>query len=433
MTAEELCCAAILAFFAVQGAVPFIAPNQALETTGAAATGLMFYGGVGSQLVVYGAIAYLLLRRAGRVARRLGAMQWTLGLAALAVLSTLWSQFPLYTIRRSLPFAMAGVFGLYLATRFPVRRQLGILRVTMLALAVGTVVMVLAFPKLGLDASAGHHADWQGVFTQKNACGRVMVLATAVLLADWKNSWQRVVSAGLFLLVMLMSGSRSAWLVEAVMLALWGMLFVAKRFDARSRAMAAVGGLLLLPPAIAAMYFSFPALLAWMGRDATLSGRTQIWKQVWIFILQRPWLGWGYEAFWRGTQGEAFRVVAAVHFMVFHAHNGFLEIWLELGAAGLLLFAVSYARAWRKLWPKLLAGEIERVMWMVFVLALILFYDLDENTVLIYNGLFWVLYVAALANVEFLAVEDALEIDARREAALFDEGSAYATGAAVSQ
>jgi O-antigen ligase len=191
--------------------------------------------------------------------------------------------------------------------------------------------------------------------------------------------------------------------------------------------------LLLLPPAIAAMYFSFPALLARMGRDATLSGRTQIWKQVWIFILQRPWLGWGYEGFWRGTQGEAFRVVAAVHFMVFHAHNGFLEIWLELGAAGLLLFAVSYARAWRKLWPRLLAGEIERVMWMVFVLALILFYDLDENTLLIYNGLFWVLYVAALANVEFLAVEDALEIDARREAALFDEGSAYATGAAVSQ
>ena len=210
MTAEELCCAAILAFFAVQGAVPFIAPNQALEATGAAATGLMFYGGVGSQLVVYGAIAFLLLRQAGRVVRWLRAMQWALALALLAVASTLWSQFPLYTIRRSLPFALAGMFGLYLAVRFPVRRQLGILRVTMLALAVGTVMMALAFPKLGLDMSAGHHADWQGVFTQKNACGRMMVLATAVLLADWRLSWQRVGSAALFALVMFMSGSRSA-------------------------------------------------------------------------------------------------------------------------------------------------------------------------------------------------------------------------------
>lgn len=426
MTAEELCCAAILAFFAVQGAVPFIAPNQALESTGAAATGLIFYGGVGSQLMVYGSIAFLLLRRAVRVARWLPAMQWTLALAALAVFSTLWSQFPLYTIRRSLPFALAGVFGLYLAMRFPVRRQVEILRVTMLVLAAATVVMALAFPKLGLDASAGHHADWQGVFTQKNACGRMMVLATAVLLADWHLSLRRIASAALFLLVMWMSGSRSAWLVEGVMLALWAGLVLAKRLDGQGRVMAALAAFGLLPVAMLTAYFSFPALLAWMGRDATLSGRTLIWKQVWIFILRRPWLGWGYDAFWRGIHGEAFRVVAAVHFMVFHAHNGFLEIWLELGAAGLTLFALSYLRAWRRLWSYLRAGEVDRVMWMVFVLALILLYDLDENTLLIYNGLFWVLYVAALANVEFLAVEDELH------GARLIERSAYAAGAAVS-
>jgi O-antigen ligase len=368
----------------------------------------MFYGGVGSQLAVYGAIAFLLLRQAGRVVRWLGAMQWALGLAVLAVVSTLWSQFPLYTIRRALPFALAGMFGLYLAMRFSVRRQLAILRITMLALAAGTVVMAVGFPKLGLDASAGHHADWQGVFTQKNACGRMMVLATAVLLADWRNSWQRVGSAVLFLLVMEMSGSRSAWLIEGALVAVWGTLVLAKRVDGQGRVLAALGALVSLSAMACAGYFSFPTLAQWLGRDATLSGRTLIWKEVWIFIAQRPWLGWGYDAFWRGIQGEAFRVVAAVHFMVFHAHNGFLEIWLELGATGLALFALSYLRAWQRLWPRVRAGEIDRVMWMILVLALILLYDLDENSLLIYNGLFWTLYVAALANVELLAVEDAL-------------------------
>ncbi|HTV06518.1 MAG TPA: O-antigen ligase [Acidobacteriaceae bacterium] len=433
MTAEELCCAAILAFFAVQGAVPLIAPNQALESTGLPATGLMFYGGVGSQLIVYGAIAYLLLRRAGTVMRWLRAMQWTLPLAALAALSTLWSQFPLYTIRRSLPFALAGVFGLYLAVRFPVRRQLGILRVTMLALAVGTVVMALAFPHLGLDASAGHHADWQGVFTQKNACGRMMVLATAVLLADWRSTWRHVASAALFALVMFMSGSRSAWLVEAALLALWATLLLLERLDGKSRVIAVAGALGLLPVAAGAVYLSLPDLLEWMGRDATLSGRTLIWKQVWIFIRLRPWLGWGYDGFWHGIHGQAFRVVAAVRFMVFHAHNGFFEIWLELGLVGLALFTLSYLRAWRRVWATLRAGEVQRVMWMVFVLALIVFYDLDENSLLIYNGLFWTLYVAAVANIEFLAVEDALTETERFSAACSEERSAYAAAAAVSQ
>jgi O-antigen ligase len=429
MTAEELCCAAILAFFAVQGAVPFISPNQALEATGLPATGLMFYGGVGSQMVVCGAIAFLLLRQARRVTRWLGAMQWTLALAALAVASTLWSQFPLYTIRRSVPFALAGVFGLYLAMRFPVRRQLGILRVTMLALAAGTVVMALVFPKLGLDMSAGHHADWQGLFTQKNTCGRMMVLSTAVLLADWKPTWQRVLSAGLFLLVLYMSGSRSAWLVEGAVLALWGALLLAKRVDGPSRVMAALATMCMLPVAMGAGYASRSTLLGWLGRDPTLSGRTLIWRQVWMFIAQRPWLGWGYEAFWRGLRGEAFRVVTAVRFMVFHAHNGFLEIRLDLGLAGLALFTLSYLRAWRRLWPALRRGEVERVMWAVFVLALIVLYDLDENTLLTYNGVFWVLYVSVVANVEFLAAEDALDA----EAAHVEERSAYAASAFLSQ
>lgn len=430
-TAEELCCAAILAFFAVQGAVPFIAPNQALEATREPATRLMIYGGIGSQLVVYSAIGFLLLKRAARVVRWLRAMQWALPFAVLVAVSVAWSQFPLYTVRRSLPFALAGVFGLYLAVRFPVRRQLAILRIAMLALAVGTVVMALGFPHLGLDASAGHHADWQGVFTQKNACGRMMVLATAVLLADWKLSWQRVASGALFLLVMYMSGSRSAWLVEAALLALWSGLMAAKRLDARGRVLAALGGLWLTAASAIAAYIWMPALLAWMGRDATLSGRTLIWKQTWIFILQRPWLGWGYDAFWRGTRGEAFRVVAAVHFMVFHAHNGFLEIWLEVGAAGLALFALSYLRGWRRLWPVLRRGEVDRAMWMVFVLTLILLYDLDENSLLIYNGLFWPLYVATLANIEFFAVEDRLQ--ARLAVERSFERSALEASAAVSQ
>jgi exopolysaccharide production protein ExoQ len=149
-----------------------------------------------------------------------------------------------------------------------------------------------------------------------------------------------------------------------------------------------------------------PVLAPLIGRDATLSGRTGIWGQTWRFIQERPALGWGYAAFWRGIEGESFKVVAALRFIVFHAHNGFLEIWLELGLLGLILFVLSYLRAWRKLWPVLRSGDPGRGAWMVFVLVLIALYDFDENTLLTFNGLGWVLYVATLANIEVLGAED---------------------------
>jgi exopolysaccharide production protein ExoQ len=406
VTLEDLSCAAILGFFAVQGAIPFIAPNQALESTRAAASGLIFYGGILSQFIVYGGIAFLLLCHAPRIFRWFGAMQWAAALAVLVIASTIWSQFPLLTMRRSLPFALAGLFGLYLAVRFPVRRQLLILWMAMAALALGTAVMAICFPKLGLDASAGHHLDWQGVFTQKNACGRMMVLATAVVLAEWRISPLKITSLLAFLVVMVMSGSRGAWVIEAVVLALYALLAVARCLESRSRVVLFLAASCLAAVLAGIVWYYLPVLLSMLGRNATLTGRTEIWKQVWRFIMERPALGWGYAAFWRGIEGQSFEVVAAVRFIVFHAHNGFLEIWLELGLPGLVFFALSYLRAWRKLWPVLRSGDINRGMWMVFVLVLIALYDLDENTLLIYNGLFWVLYVAVLANIELLVVED---------------------------
>jgi exopolysaccharide production protein ExoQ len=405
---EEIICAVILAFFAVQGSIPFIAPNEALEMNNAAASSLTIWGGIGSQCIVYGTIICFLLHYASRIARYLHAMQWTLMLALFGVASTLWSQFPSFTARRSIPFILAGLFGLYLAVRFPVRRQLAILWLALITLTIASIGMALCFPKLGLDSTAGHHMNWQGVFTQKNTCGRMMVLATAVIFSRHRRTALDLLSLALFLLVLVMSGSRAAWLIEAALLAMWCTLTLAKHIESRGRVVLAAAGFCMIPILITMGIIFFPILAPLLGRDATLSGRTDIWRNVLPFVLERPLLGWGYAAFWRGIQGEAFRVVAAVRFIVIHAHNGFLEIWLELGLVGLAFFLLSYLRAWRKLWPVLRTGQIDRAIWMVFVLFLVAAYDLDENTLLLYNGVFWVLYVSTVANIELFAKESSL-------------------------
>jgi exopolysaccharide production protein ExoQ len=356
VTLEDCACTAILAFFAVQGAIPFIAPNQALEVRNAAASGFTYWGGILSQAVVYGAICSFVCADLGRVVRWLGAMRWTAAIACFAIASSLWSQFPSYTLRRSLPFALAGLFGLWFALRFPIRRQLSILWISMVALALGSIVLALSFPHIGLDVSPGHYGDWQGAFTSKNGCGRIMVLATAVALSLEKGATRRIVSLLQFLFVMIMSGSRGAWVIEAVVLGIYAASKIAGRADQRSRVIVLVFGSAIAIAVAVAAIANYAALVALIGRDATLTGRTEIWKQVWPFIAKRPMLGWGYSGFWRGIQGESFKVVAAMRFILFHAHNGFLEIWLELGAFGLALFAASYLRAWRKLWPRLRSG-----------------------------------------------------------------------------
>jgi O-antigen ligase len=398
MPLEDLACVALLLFFSMQGSIPGIAPPQAYEVTAGTSTALSTAGGIASQAIMNLLILLLILRRPRLLLRQIAAVPWLVLFAGLAIASSAWSLEWWLSLRRSLPFALAGLFGVYFAARFSPARQLAILRLTMLFASVATIAVVLFSPSLGLDHSAGHSADWQGIFTQKNACGRIMVLATAILLFGERLTPFRAACLALFLFILVRSGSRGAWVVEAAVLLLWIFLALARRANARLRLVfAAVGATSALAFTAAAILF-YTRIAPLLGRDATLSGRTAIWGQVLHCIALRPWFGYGYGAFWRGMQGPSLQVSAAVHFMVVHAHNGFLEMALELGAAGLAVFLLSWSRALRQLWSAWRHGETDRVAWPLAVLVLIVLYDLDENTLLIYNGLFWILYAAAAAT-----------------------------------
>lgn len=402
---EDLACAALFAFFAMQGSIPGIAPAQALEITGSAPSALTTYGGIAAQALANGLILVLLLRRPRLLLGRMLTLPAAALLALLAVASTAWSLAPLLTLRRALPFALSGLFGLWFATRFPPQRQRAILRFVFTALALATIAVVVFAPAIGLDRSPGHAADWQGVFTQKNACGRIMVLATAVLLFGERLTALRALSLALFLFVLVMSGSRGAWIIEIALLLLWLALRLGSRVSPRARTALAASAPFALAACAAALVGLYPHFAGILGRDPTLSGRTQIWTQVAQFIARRPLTGYGYDAFWRGLTGPSLQIDAAVHFVVEHAHNGFLEILLELGVTGLALFLLSWIHAALRLWPLWRRGRIAEIAFPLAFLALILLYDLDENTLLIYNGIFWPLYVATLASVRQLSMQ----------------------------
>ena len=404
MPLEDLACAALFAFFAMQGSIPGIAPSQALEITGSTPSTLTTYGGIASQALADGLMLLLLLRRPRLLMRHMLTLPCAALFGLLAIASTAWSLSPLLTLRRALPFALTGLFGLWFAVRFPPQRQRAILRAAFVALALATIAVVLFAPSIGLDHSPGHAADWQGVFTQKNACGRIMVLATAVLIFGERLTARRAATLVLFLFVLVMSGSRGAWIIEAALLLLWLAFAVARRLSSRARTSIAVAAPFALAACAAAAAALYPHFAGFFGRDLTLSGRTAIWSQVVRFIARRPLAGYGYDAFWRGLSGPSLQIDAALHFVVEHAHNGFLEILLELGAAGLVLFLAGWSRALLRLWPLWRRGLLAEIGFPLAFLALILLYDLDENTLLIYNGIFWPLYVAVMFTIRQISM-----------------------------
>jgi O-antigen ligase len=110
-----------------------------------------------------------------------------------------------------------------------------------------------------------------------------------------------------------------------------------------------------------------------LGRDPTLTGRTEIWKDLLIFDYN--WiLGTGYESFWLG---ERLIQVWTEAGYITQAHNGYLEIYLNLGIVGLFILVgmliSSYRRICRSFTHSPVLAPLVLASW-----TLMLFYNITE-------------------------------------------------------
>ncbi len=75
------------------------------------------------------------------------------------------------------------------------------------------------------------------------------------------------------------------------------------------------------------------SLLQLLGRNSTLTGRTDLW-QLCLTLVTNPLVGAGYESFWLGHRlATMWNYIPGVN----QAHNGYLEIYLNLGWVGVAL------------------------------------------------------------------------------------------------
>jgi len=83
-----------------------------------------------------------------------------------------------------------------------------------------------------------------------------------------------------------------------------------------------------------------------MGRDPSLTGRTDIWKLV-LGMVRNPWLGTGYDSFWLGKRLE--KIWSVYWWHPVQSHDGYIEVYLNLGGIGITLLAVVLVIGYRNI------------------------------------------------------------------------------------
>ena len=96
-------------------------------------------------------------------------------------------------------------------------------------------------------------------------------------------------------------------------------------------------------------------LLSAIGKDATLTGRTPLWRQIILVMTNsHTFTGYGFGMFWRDRQAvallhTAFRSNSFMGTMTTGAHNVLLEYWLNVGLFGLASYFIALLASFRQM------------------------------------------------------------------------------------
>ena len=137
---------------------------------------------------------------------------------------------------------------------------------------------------------------------------------------------------------------------------------------------------------------SFDSLTKNAGRDATLTGRTEIWSDL-LGMQEHPVLGSGFHSFWLGANAE--QMWDKYYFHPVQAHNGYLETYLNGGFVGLCLLMAMLVSAAAKLRKGVLQGDGYGAILFAFFIS-ILFYNITEAMFMGPTLIWVVLLIAAL-------------------------------------
>lgn len=300
----------------------------------------------------------VLFKRANRVGPILRKNALLLTYLTFCLFSLVWSDFPVVGFKRWTKTAFGDIPMMLLVLTDPhplnaLKRMLTRLGFLLFPLS---ILFIMYYPRLGRRLTNSWTMEPVGVATQKNSLGldclifgvfflwivlsvyqdredssrrrRLLAYGTIIAMIAWLlracNSTTSIVGLACASVVVWFagrSGRRPIW-VHLLVVAVLGLATTALFFNP--------GG----------------DMVEALGKSKTFSGRTEIWSAV-LSLHTNPLIGTGFESFWLGSRLD-FMTHIFPNNPVNEAHNGYLELYLNLGWCGICFLAamllVAYTR-----------------------------------------------------------------------------------------
>lgn len=284
---------------------------------------------------------------------------WLIVLLCYLGLSTIWSDHTFVSAKRWIRICGAvPVAIVILSEPSPAEAFVRILRRCSYVLVPFSILLVKYYPHLGRGYSRWSGVlMWHGVTLTKNALGQLCLMTVFILF--WihlfyrshrgndtppKNTFGDILiflMAGSLMLAT-PSGSYSATSLATLIIVVIYLLILHKgKSKATSISAIFACGIVLAWFSMFSLESFLETTAEVLGRDTTLTGRAEIWAMAFRDAMHKPILGTGFGGYFN-SDNQFTRIYGNT------GHNGLLDVFVETGIIGVLVFIAFLASFYRK-------------------------------------------------------------------------------------
>ncbi|MEE3420385.1 MAG: O-antigen ligase family protein [Lachnospiraceae bacterium] len=314
---------------------------------------------------------------------------------------------------RCLHFSVTVFYAIWLEERYDIENLIRIFADAQVLITFFCIFMIVLRPEIAFVSNYGSQIRYfAGIFKVKNECGSEISFGIIILLLHLKMSrWKKRTVSVKYLICLVIdiaffALTRAAGSIITTLIVSFFIFHCKEKDDGNHRLSLGVLYIIVSILFLVVVFTILPVftpLFHAIGKSATLSGRTVLWRRLLTVILQHNTMtGWGYFNFWR--QKDSIALVHSVfpqnswyRTMDTGAHNDIFELWVNTGLIGISLYFLILLYAFRDM--KRLTNEEYLLCGSIMILETI--HGLTERTFTIFSFqtqmLFIVLAVACSA------------------------------------
>lgn len=346
-----------------------------------------------------------------------------LAFVTLALMSTLWSFTPLVTFTAALVLVLTTYLALAATATWSPSELLRIVRPGLLVSVVGGLMFEvfvalhggpLASPTHSFQALAAASPDaspvyWsdglllrggpiQGFVGNRNPEGALgaMLLALSVWSGRGWQKWTGIVAGAL---TMVLTRSATVTIIAAFLVILSAGVLLTRVSSPKWRPAVSKTVIAAVAAASVLSVKYRDTLFGLLDRSPDFTNRADIWRRVAQLAMQKP-EGWGWVSQWPVWQWPYATIASFGGHPVTHAHNAYLDVWLQLGVLGAGVFLVLVVRLASNMWRSVerdgWGSPTDMVAWMMLGAILVLT-GLTESRLLI-EGYWWAFTAAFVVS-----------------------------------